>query len=96
MDQMLLNKQKCQNWLLEGKDWEKETVEKLAGVTKELSLGPGQEVLEQLVELKNLMMQDMTHSDDIKKVTATLNNCFPVTEETGETEDQDVLQIAFS
>jgi hypothetical protein len=56
MEQVLQNKQKCQNWLLEGKEWETETVDILAGVTKELSLGPGQSVFEQLVDLEKLMM----------------------------------------
>ena len=95
MDQVLLNKRKRQKWLLEGNEWETETVEKLEGVTKELSLGPGQEVLEQLGELEHLMMQKATHSDDVGKAMATLNNCFPITVETGETQDEAVSQIAF-
>jgi hypothetical protein len=79
--------------LLDGKEWEKETVQKCISRGDK---GPGQEVLEQLGELKNIMMQDMTHSDNDEKEMATLNNCFPVTEEIlGETKDKDVLQIAF-
>jgi hypothetical protein len=67
-------------------------VDKLTGVTKELSLGPGQAVLEQLVDLEKLMMQDETHDDDVKKAMAALNNCFPIIKETaGETMDEDVL-----
>ncbi len=95
MAEILQNKRKRQAWLLEGKEWEQETVEKLEGVTKELSLGPSKDVLEQLEALENLMMQETTHSDDEDKALATLDNCFPITEETGETEDQEVSEIAF-
>ena len=40
-------------------------------------------------------MQEDTHEDDNEKAMATLNNCFLLTEETGETMEEDVSPIAF-
>ena len=79
---------------LEGREWENDTDDKLASVASELELGPGKEVLEELKKLEELMMQEETYEEDEKKAMATLENCFPVTHDTGEKHDKDVAQIS--
>jgi hypothetical protein len=71
------------------KCWEKETEVQLEVATKELSLGPGKELLEELRKLENLMMQADKHSNDKDQVLTTLQHCFPSTDETGETKDKE-------
>jgi hypothetical protein len=95
MIEVAQNKRKRQIWVREGQDWERNTLEKLATVTQELKRGPGKVVLNQLVKLESLLDEENRHSDDDDKAMATLNNCFPVTYETGETKDQLVSEIAY-
>jgi hypothetical protein len=52
----------------------------ITGVTKEMDLGGDKEVLEQLNQLDRLMMKEKRNSHEGKKLLATLNNCFPITE----------------
>jgi hypothetical protein len=81
-------------WVQEGQDWARSPKKLLAGVAKELRLGPGKQVLEDLDGLQKLMMQEDKHSDNVEKALATLNNCFPVTRETGEKKDKSVTEIS--
>ena len=82
------------DWQSNIQDWENKTDAKQAEVGKELSLGPNKEVQKQLNSVSRLLHKKSYTKTDEAKALATLDDAFPVTETTGETEDKQVSEIS--
>jgi hypothetical protein len=87
-------------WQQSSQDWEKKTEEKLAGVAEELSLGPSKQVKKGLGIVEKLLskkkqVSKIEEEKTLAKALATLEECFPVTAGTGETDDPEVSQVSY-
>ena len=81
-------------WRDESKDWREILGGMLAGVRKQISLGPNKEVLTSFDALDAMMMDETASPSQDKDALDTLEKCFPLTSRTGERKDKEVNNIS--